>query len=170
MAAKLQLTVNATDILNIRGYGSVDSGHTLGSVEVKLTLTDVELQMKIDIVANHLQPEDILIGKDVTENPGLIGITKQGKWWFFRHIEDGDILPKMEEEKITLRAQYVTVIPPQSRGMCRVYTTDARPQTVFIEGGFRGEMTQNHSVPSCVTYTVGTVSYTHLTLPTIYSV
>ena len=41
--------------------------------------------------------------------------------------------------------------------MCRVYTTNARPQTVFIEGGFRGEMTQNHSVPSCVTSTVGIV-------------
>ena len=71
VAARLQLTINTTDILNIRGYGSVDSGHTLGSVEVKLMLTEVELQMKIHIVANHLQPEDILIGKDVTENPGI---------------------------------------------------------------------------------------------------
>ena len=59
VVAKLQLTIDTTNILNIRGYGSVDSGHTLGSVEVKLTLTDVKLQMKIHIVANHLQPEDI---------------------------------------------------------------------------------------------------------------
>jgi len=126
VAAKLKLTIDTTDVLNIKGYGSISSGQTQGSVEVKLTLTNVELQMKIHIVANHLQTEDILIGKDVTENLGLIGVTKKGKWWFFMHSKDDDILPSLEEEKIVLRAKCTTVIPPQTKGICHVYTTDAR--------------------------------------------
>ena len=136
VSKQLGLHIDHTECKRIKGYGSVFSGRTQGIVEASLTTNKYTTKAKFHVVANELQQEDIIIGRDITERSDLVAITNNGKWWFFENKDKRDGAPFLEpgnSMQTVLITQKKMTIPPKTTLSCHITTVEQGVHTVYIE-------------------------------------
>lgn len=149
----------------LTGYANAPSGKSKGLTTAKLQLGEYETDVQFYVVADDMQEEDVIIGRDVLNRADLTAMIRAGKWWFFKTPEDEG--PVQSQPKLALECRQETVIPSRSLKVCRISTTDGSNTNVYVEGGPRGEL----YIPQCITSTHGhlpivNLSNVPITIPT----
>jgi hypothetical protein len=138
------------------GYGDIPSCVTIGVVRENIRLGSCNLLVEINIVPDHVQSEDILMGQDVVENVNVVGITHRGKWWFLGPEQLKDSI--LVSSKVPLKVIKQEIIPPMSVKFCKL--SSEKQGTVYVE-----EKKQENGIyiPSCVIAADGFLPVANLT-------
>lgn len=128
IAQSLELNIEPKNV-PIVGYGEILSCYTKGTTIKKLKLGSCIVKVRIYIVPDEAQTEDMIIGKNVLEKENVLAVTHCGHWFFeSTKLDSISDIPT----KIPLCIKKTERIPPFSVKPCSISTDNQNP--VYVEG------------------------------------
>lgn len=149
-AERLGLIYDSSKTTFLYGYGN-GSTPTLGVVSIEIKIDKIEACINAYVVPTSVQEIPVILGRNFTEQPGILVIKDDDTLSFFQRSNPDliSIEPDHVEKKHILRIAKDFTLLPDHCGHIPVYN-DEFEGDVYIESGIRHQPGQEYCVPRTI--------------------
>lgn len=149
-ADRLGLTYHKNKTTYLYGYGN-GSTPTLGVATLNIVIDEIEADIKAYVVPNAVQEVPVILGRNFTEQPGILVVKDDVTLRFFKRDNQTltSIEPDFVESKKKLRIASDFTLLPDHCGQIPVYS-DEFEGDVYIESSIRHQTGREYCVPRTV--------------------